>query len=95
MGTGEAPAGTVHGLRGYDRGCRCDACRSAGRGRMRKWQARKAAERVPGPDGRLVAPNARHGEYASYVNYGCRCVECTAANAAIARARYRAAKAAR
>lgn len=36
--------GLVAGLAGYRRGCKCDACRSANRDRMRKYRAAKKAD---------------------------------------------------
>lgn len=50
----------------YHAGCRCEGCLAAGREHRRRG--------LPGGD-------PRHG-LNGYVNFGCRCVECRAANAA-------------
>ena len=64
----------------YQRGCRCDACKTANRDRVE----RRRKERTPPPEG-----DARHGMASTYENWTCRCELCASANSA-KRARDRA-----
>jgi hypothetical protein len=61
-----------HGVRGYQRGCRCTECRTS----HARNQARIRAEREADPS---RADRAGHGKRTTYNNYGCRCPECQAA----------------
>lgn len=67
----------------YERGCRCPECRAANTTESTRRKALRAA--------RLAADPAirDHGLYATYANWGCRCVLCKAA-AVEAGAHYRA-----
>lgn len=51
--------------------------------RKETWRQERLAARVL-VDGRLVAPlpPIHHGKHSTYVNHGCRCEKCGAANAA-------------
>jgi len=61
-----------HGYAGYQRGCRCNECRTAGT----RYQARQRANRKADPS---RADRAGHGKRSTYNNYACRCDACTAA----------------
>lgn len=81
---------SAHGYVAYTHGCRCDECRAAKAAYMR--QKRRAARDYAGQliavDGsRYVAPGITHGTYAGYQDARCRCLECTAAKAAVDRQR--------
>lgn len=52
----------------------CQACRDANHAATKAGRERRAREPLPPWD-------PRHGNQSTYNNYGCRCVECTAANA--------------
>ena len=74
----------VHGtIQGYRRGCRCDQCEPALRKAYATHQQRRKGMEPP-----------RHGRN-GYVNYGCRCPTCTAANSTAGRAYYDRARAQR
>jgi hypothetical protein len=85
-----------HGYNRYTDGCRCEVCREAKAGYMRRRRAagRLAAqlhavcERRPG---RYVAPIKRHGTRYGYEEMGCRCDLCSAARAESDRRTYLAA----
>ena len=64
--------------------CRCPECREAYRAyrkqsRYREYDKRVLLPTLGGP--RWVHPNTVHGRASSYTNYGCRCPECTDAQA--------------
>lgn len=77
---------TTHGPSAYNRGCRCDTCRTAASARNRDggyggaYQRRQYAKRVM-VGGRWYAPlpPEDHGKPATYNVHGCRCVACTVA----------------
>jgi hypothetical protein len=66
---------------GYAKGHHCNECRRARRIAKRARDWRRMAERVL-VDGRWIHPNSQitHGKRATYVNWGCRCMSCCAAN---------------
>ena len=59
---------------GYTQGCRCELCKMAYARRQRVRRKRRGEELRAG----LVNP--QHGTRSTYLNYECRCPECTAAN---------------
>lgn len=59
----------------YTRGCRCDLCAEGARAYRRDARARAAA-----------SGDIPHGTANGYINLGCRCGACRAANAAGVRA---------
>lgn len=60
----------VHGtVYGYDRGCRCDACRAAKVESNRRNKARRLSEMSSNPE------DPRHGTETGWW-YGCRCERC-------------------
>jgi len=63
--------------------CRCNVCREDHRLRHRAERAARYGRRV-WVNGNLtiVDPDVRHGLQTTYSNWGCRCDECRAANAA-------------
>lgn len=61
-----------HGTAMYDRGCRCDVCRSASTKRYRD-QARSRLQRTIANG--WIAPVERHG-YSTGINWYCRCDIC-------------------
>ncbi|MGV9891673.1 hypothetical protein [Streptomyces sp. NPDC003395] len=70
------PTPIPHGrLVGYRRGCRCPECRET----ARLYQKKRNAERAADP---AAADRAGHGKTSTYVNYGCRCAPCKAAQSA-------------
>lgn len=75
-----APCGQVAK---YDRGCRCDDCRSANTARHAQVVARMQARGLPPGD-------PRHGTYTAYTQWACRCERCLAAGAETNGKRYRA-----
>ena len=72
-----------HGTTGYRYGCRCEVYRGANTAQGREGRARRAAA-LPG-----VSDQLKHGLKATYVNYGCRCKRCVAAQSAANRQRRR------
>jgi hypothetical protein len=62
--------------------CRCDLCRAA-HATLQRELNRRRAQRLADEDAAVA-----HGTYSTYTNWGCRCTECTAANAAACKARY-------
>ncbi|USC16997.1 hypothetical protein [Rhodococcus sp. 11-3] len=48
--------------------------------RQREWRQRRYSERVPGVNGKPFHPDAPHGRFTAYVNFGCRCQDCADAN---------------
>lgn len=83
-----------HGRTGTytNHGCRCEPCCEAMRQQARDWYARNL--KVPGGSSRGQAgpcregggktetcrcENVRHGRYATYMNHGCRCEDCSRA----------------
>ena len=63
-----------HGLAStYNLGCRCGACREANR--VKSLAARADRARRLRADPSL----ATHGKHATYVNWDCRCIDCTTA----------------
>jgi len=68
---------TVHGTTtSYRNGCRCWRCTDANTIAVRDWRSQ------PHDPATL-----RHGEAATYDNYGCRCAPCTGAHRAYDAAR--------
>lgn len=64
----------VHGtVYGYDRGCRCDACRAAKVESNRRSKARRLSEMSSDPE------DPMHGTETGYW-YGCRCARCVQAH---------------
>jgi hypothetical protein len=65
----------------YNKGCRCDECRtiSTQKAAARKW--RRILRTVAGENGKPYAVHApRHGTLSTYTNWGCRCDPCRVAN---------------
>ncbi|MGE3795955.1 MAG: hypothetical protein AB7I38_18795 [Dehalococcoidia bacterium] len=78
-----------HGIpSSYNRGCRCDECRSANAVRHQAAihsykganQRRNYAKRTF-VAGRWIAPlpDEKHGKVGTYTRHGCRCISCTRA----------------
>jgi hypothetical protein len=82
-----------HGTVGrYRKGCRCDPCRTAKKidkdAYYARRKAREAAGLPPNPPGCPAIPLSQrpHGDWVTY-SKGCRCAQCTAANAEYGRRR--------
>ena len=72
----------THGrVTGYSRGCRCPECRQANTDSLN----RRKAERCADP---AAADRAGHGKTSTYLNYGCRCDPCKAAQSVTNRRNY-------
>ena len=67
----------------YNHGCRCEDCREANRTRCQDLRA-TLKRRTDSGD-----PAVPHGTTGGYKNWGCHCVECTAANTVASRVYYR------
>jgi hypothetical protein len=70
-----------HGSNGYSRGCRCAECREGKRVATAADRQRRKGLREK-EDGVLVyrATPVTHGIKSTYLNYFCRCADCTRAN---------------
>jgi len=71
---------TSHTATSYSHGCRCGPCRRLHARKVATLRARRRADRTL-INGRLVAvePTVVHGLYSTYINWSCRCPECTTA----------------
>lgn len=75
---------TEHGTDScYVKGCRKDECRRAHNEAHTRMRRARYAEFAAGE----VSPP--HGRRSTYLNYGCRCDECTEANRVYVRQHYR------
>lgn len=94
---GEVPEHARHGAAGTYVNYRCDCadCRARHTTDVGHDRRTRFAQRVE-VDGRLIhpSPDITHGAEATYVNWGCRCPECSEANTAAKKARRAAKKAA-
>jgi len=75
--TSPLPEVTTHGKWGYDRGCRCDTCRTAKRDRDRARRANRKARTLEG------LTDVEHGTIRGYQMDGCRCEACSVAAATL------------